>query len=69
MVRTMIETIMMAMLTAIIIIVIVVALVAGTALGLRASAAVGMPGKDVLERAARRARELDSQEKDGGRAD
>ena len=54
---------------AIIMIVILVALVAGTVLRLRSSAKTGMPDKDVLERATRRARELESQEKDRDRAD
>lgn len=41
-------------------IVIVVALVAGVVLSLRKSAKTGMPSRDVLERATRRARQQDS---------
>jgi hypothetical protein len=55
--------------TAIVVIIVLVALVAGTVLSLRASARTGMPAKDVLERATRRARELEAQEKEGGRPD
>jgi hypothetical protein len=51
------------MLTAIIAIVVVVAFVAGTILSLRRSAKTGMPPRDVLDRATRRARELEAQEK------
>jgi hypothetical protein len=51
------------MLTAIIVIVVVVAFVAGTILSLRRSARTGMPSRDVLERATRRARQLEEQEK------
>jgi hypothetical protein len=51
------------MLTAIIVTVVVVAFIAGTALSLRKSARTGMPSKDVLERATRRARELEEQDK------
>jgi hypothetical protein len=51
------------MLTAIIVIVVVVAFVAGTILSLRRSAKTGMPSRDVLERATRRAREIEAQEK------
>jgi Protein of unknown function (DUF2897) len=49
--------------TAIIVIVIVLALIVGTLLTLRRSAKTGMPSQDVLERATRRARELEAQEK------
>lgn len=52
------------MLTAVILSVVLVALVVGTMLSLRSSAKSGMPSRDVLERATRRARELESREKD-----
>lgn len=52
------------MLTAVILIVILVALIVGTMLSLRSSAKSGMPSRDVLDRATRRARELESREKD-----
>jgi hypothetical protein len=48
--------------TAVILGVIVVALIVGTMLSLRSSARSGMPSRDVLERAARRARELESRD-------
>jgi hypothetical protein len=51
------------MLTAIIVLVVVIAFVAGTILSLRRSAKTGMPSRDVLERATRRARELEAKEK------
>jgi hypothetical protein len=51
-------------LTAVILIVILVALIVGTMLSLRSSAKSGMPSRDVLDRATRRARELESREKD-----
>ena len=54
------------MLTAVILIVILVAFVVGTMLSLRRSAKSGMPSRDVLERATRRARELESRERDEG---
>ena len=54
------------MLTAVILIVILVALIVGTMLGLRRSAKSGMPSREVLERATRRARELESRERDEG---
>ncbi len=54
------------MVTAVILIVVLVALVVGTMLSLRSSAKSGMPSRDVLERATRRARELESREKDEG---
>jgi len=53
-------------LTAVILIVILVALVVGTMLSLRRSAKSGMPSRDVLERATRRARELEARERDEG---
>ena len=49
--------------TAIIVIIIVVAFLAGTILSLRRSTKTGMPPRDVLERATRRARELEAQER------
>jgi hypothetical protein len=49
--------------TAIIVFLIVLAFVAGTVFALRTRAKDGMPPKDVLERAQRRARELEEQEK------
>jgi hypothetical protein len=49
--------------TAIIVILIVLALIVGGLLTLRRSAKTGMPSKDVLDRATRRARELEAQEK------
>jgi hypothetical protein len=49
--------------TAIIVFLIVLAFVAGTVFALRTRAKDGMPPKDVLERATRRARELEEQEK------
>lgn len=48
---------------AIILFVIVVAVVVSTLLTLRRSANTGMPSRDVLERATRRAKELEEQEK------
>jgi hypothetical protein len=45
--------------------VVLVALIAGTIMTLRSSARTGMPSKDVLDRASKRARELESQERDG----
>ena len=47
--------------TAVIVIVVVLILIVGGVLGLRASAKTGMPPPDVLDRARRRARELDSE--------
>ena len=49
--------------TALIIALIVIALVAGTVFTLRSTARTGMPSKDILERAARRARELEARER------
>ena len=54
------------MLTAVILSVVLVALIVGTMLRLRSSAKSGMPSRDVLDRATRRARELESREKDEG---
>ena len=54
------------MLTAVILIVVLVSLILGTMLSLRSSAKSGMPSRDVLDRATRRARELESREKDEG---
>jgi hypothetical protein len=48
---------------AIIVFVVVCAFVAGGVLALRRSANQGMPSKEVLDRATRRARELEAQEK------
>jgi hypothetical protein len=53
-------------LTAVILSVVLVALIVGTMLRLRSSAKSGMPSRDVLDRATRRARELESREKDEG---
>jgi hypothetical protein len=50
------------MATALIVLVVLVVLIVGTMLTLRSSARTGMPSKDVLERAARRARELESRD-------
>ncbi len=47
-----------------IIIVVVMIVLAGTVLTLLRTTRSGMPSKDVLERAQRRARELESKEKD-----
>jgi hypothetical protein len=49
--------------TAIVVIVIVIALLAGITISLLSSARTGMPPKEVLERAARRSRELHAGEK------
>jgi len=48
--------------TALIVIVLVVALIAGVVLSLLKSAKTGMPSRDVLERATRRAREQESRD-------
>ena len=48
--------------TALIVIVLVVALIAGVVLSLLKSAKIGMPSRDVLERATRRAREQESRD-------
>jgi len=42
---------------------IVIAIVAGTVISLRTTARSGMPSKEVLERATRRARELEAGER------
>jgi hypothetical protein len=59
------------MVTAAILIVVLVVLIVGTIMTLRTSSKTGMPSKDVLERATRRARELEARdrEKDGGSAE
>jgi hypothetical protein len=49
--------------TALIVALIVIALIAGTIFTLRSTTRLGMPPKDVLDRAARRARELEDREK------
>jgi hypothetical protein len=51
------------MATAIIIAIVVAAFVAGGILKLRTTARTGMPSQDVLDRATRRARELEEAEK------
>ena len=51
------------MTTAIVVFLVVLAFVAGTLFALRTRSKEGMPPKDVLERAKRRARELEEQEK------
>lgn len=52
------------MVTVVVLIVVLVALIVGTMMTLRSSARTGMPSQDVLDRAKRRARELESSEKD-----
>jgi hypothetical protein len=52
------------MLKAALIIGLVLAVLIGGILTLRSSARTGMPGEEVLKRAARRARELDAADKD-----
>ncbi len=52
------------MVTVVVLIVVLVAIVVGTMMTLRSSARTGMPSQDVLERAKRRARELESREKE-----
>ena len=52
------------MLKAIVIIVLVVGSIVGGLLTLRQSGRAGMPGKDVLERASKRAREQAASDKD-----
>jgi hypothetical protein len=49
--------------TALFVALIVIAVVVGTVLTLRRTAHMGMPPKDVLERATRRARELEARER------
>jgi hypothetical protein len=51
------------MVTVVVLSVVLVALIVGTMMTLRSSAKTGMPSKEVLERAKRRARELESSEK------
>jgi hypothetical protein len=53
------------MVTAAVVISIVIALIVGAVLSLRGSANSGMPSKDILERAARRSRQLEDREKEG----
>jgi hypothetical protein len=48
--------------TAVIVIVVVLILIVGGVLALRSSAKTGMPPPDVLDRASRRARELNSED-------
>ena len=52
------------MVTAVVLSVVLIVLVVGTMMTLRSSAKTGMPSPEVLERAKRRARELESNEKD-----
>ncbi len=52
--------------TAAIVIVVVLVVIVGGVLSLRSSAKTGMPSQDVLDRASRRARELDAKEKNSG---
>ena len=52
--------------TAAMLIVVVMVVIAGGVLSLRSSAKSDMPAKDVLDRASRRARELDAKEENGG---
>ena len=49
--------------TALIIALIVIALIVGLIFTLRSTTRMGMPSKDVLERATRRSRELEAREK------
>ena len=51
------------MYTALIVALIVMAIIAGTVVTLRRTTQMGMPSKEVLERAARRSRELEAAEK------
>ena len=57
------------MLTAGILLLVLIALIVGTMMSLRSSAKTGMPSKDVLDRATRRARELEAREKNDGTED
>jgi Protein of unknown function (DUF2897) len=50
---------------ALLVILIVLGLLVGLMMTLRSSAKTGMPSKEVLERATRRAREIDAREKRG----
>ena len=52
--------------TAAVVIVVVMVVIVGGVLSLRSSAKTGMPAKDVLDRARRRARELEAKDEDGG---
>jgi hypothetical protein len=57
------------MVTVIVLGVILVALIVGTMMTLRSSAKTGMPSRDVLDRAVRRARKLESSEERDGSDD
>lgn len=46
--------------------VVVIALIVGGVLSLRASAKIGMPSKDVLDRASRRARQREARNEENG---
>ena len=52
------------MVTVVIVFAVLLVLIVGTIVSLRSSAKTGMPSQDVLDRATRRARELDSKEED-----
>jgi hypothetical protein len=52
--------------TAAIIIVVVLVVIGGGVLSLRNSSKTGMPSQDVLDRASRRARELEARDKKAG---
>jgi hypothetical protein len=56
------------MLTALIIALVVIASMAGTAFALRKTARLGMPSKEVLERARQRSREIEARERADGRS-
>ena len=53
----------------VVIVIVVMVVIAGGVLSLRGSARTGMPSKDVLDRASRRARELATREKQDGGGD
>ena len=53
--------------TAIIVSVVVIAVIAGGVLSLLRSTRTGMPSRDVLDRATRRARELEAHDKEADR--
>lgn len=53
--------------TAIIVTVVVIAVIAGGVLTLLKSTRTGMPSRDVLDRAARRARELEARDREADR--
>jgi hypothetical protein len=53
--------------TAIIVTLVVIAVIAGGILSLLRSTRTGMPSRDVLDRATRRARELDARDKEADR--